>query len=285
MEEVPRAHEKGHRPDYSRPVSSEVRRPRRATARSLRGGARLGVEDAEAALRAYDAAAREEAEERYGDFVDLADTGQELIVELRDTYAETLDEATAEEYREAFDRRARKRFPASASSSTRRGRSRARRSDRLLGLELPALARARLPDGAPGAALARSLRDALRHRRGEQHLLPASAALGGSGLGRAVSARLRLRRQGEPLPDAREAAHRPRPGHRALLRADRAARRVGRSSAPSSGSFPPTSTGTTSGSPPRCERSRRAGTASSSATRAGSRPRSTTSSAATASRS
>lgn len=69
------------------------------------------VEDAEAALRAYDAAPREEAEERYGDFVDLADTGRDLLVELREAYAESLDDETAEEYREAFDRRARKRFP------------------------------------------------------------------------------------------------------------------------------------------------------------------------------
>ena len=68
-------------------------------------------EDAEAALRAYDAAPREEAEERYGDFVDLADTGRDLLVELREAYAESLDDETAEEYREAFDRRARKRFP------------------------------------------------------------------------------------------------------------------------------------------------------------------------------
>lgn len=69
------------------------------------------VEDAEAVLRAYDAAPREEAEERYGDFVDLADTGRDLLVELREAYAESLDDETAEEYREAFDRRARKRFP------------------------------------------------------------------------------------------------------------------------------------------------------------------------------
>jgi hypothetical protein len=69
------------------------------------------IEDAEAALRAYDAAPRPEAEERYGEFVDLADTGRDLLVELRDTYAQTLDEETAEEYREAFDRQARKRFP------------------------------------------------------------------------------------------------------------------------------------------------------------------------------
>jgi hypothetical protein len=69
------------------------------------------VEDAKAALRAYDAAPREEAEERYGNYVDLADTGRDLLVELREAYAESLDGATAAEYREAFDHRARRRFP------------------------------------------------------------------------------------------------------------------------------------------------------------------------------
>jgi hypothetical protein len=69
------------------------------------------VGDAEAALRAYDRADRDEAEERYGDFVDLADTGRDLLVELRETYASTLDDDLADEYRDVFDRRARKRFP------------------------------------------------------------------------------------------------------------------------------------------------------------------------------
>jgi hypothetical protein len=69
------------------------------------------VGDADAALRAYGRADRAEAEERYGDFVDLADTGRDLLVELRETYASTLDDDLADEYRDVFDRRARKRFP------------------------------------------------------------------------------------------------------------------------------------------------------------------------------
>jgi hypothetical protein len=69
------------------------------------------VDDAEAALQAYDRADREEAEERYGDFVDLADTGRDLLVEVRETYASTLEDELADEYRDAFDRRVRKRFP------------------------------------------------------------------------------------------------------------------------------------------------------------------------------
>jgi hypothetical protein len=69
------------------------------------------VGDTEAALQAYDRADRDEAEERYGDFVDLADTGRDLLVEIRETYASTLDDDLADEYREVFDRRVRKRFP------------------------------------------------------------------------------------------------------------------------------------------------------------------------------
>jgi hypothetical protein len=69
------------------------------------------IRDAEAALRAYDRAERDEAEERYERYRDLVETGQDELVELRDTYARTLDEDTAEEYEDAFNRQARKRFP------------------------------------------------------------------------------------------------------------------------------------------------------------------------------
>ncbi len=69
------------------------------------------IGDVEAALRAYDAAPRDEAEERYGDFVDLVDTGEDELTALRDTYARTLDDDAADEYRETFNRLARKRLP------------------------------------------------------------------------------------------------------------------------------------------------------------------------------
>ena len=69
------------------------------------------IHEAEAALRAYDRAERDEAEERYERYRELVETGQDELVELRDTYARTLDEDTAEEYEEAFNRRVRKRFP------------------------------------------------------------------------------------------------------------------------------------------------------------------------------
>jgi rubrerythrin len=69
------------------------------------------VEDTEAALRAYDRAERDEAEARYETYRDLAETGQDELVEIRDTYARTLDDETAEEYREVFNRLVRKRLP------------------------------------------------------------------------------------------------------------------------------------------------------------------------------
>lgn len=69
------------------------------------------LHDVDAALRAYDAAPADEAEERYGDYVDLVDTARDELEELRDAYAGTLDGETADAYREAFNDRARRRFP------------------------------------------------------------------------------------------------------------------------------------------------------------------------------
>lgn len=69
------------------------------------------IRDCEAALRAYDRAARDEAEERYGDYVDLVDSGREALVQYRDAYARTLDEEAAEEYEDLFNAVVRKRLP------------------------------------------------------------------------------------------------------------------------------------------------------------------------------
>jgi hypothetical protein len=63
------------------------------------------------AERTYDRAERDEAEERYGDFVDLVETGTEALADLRWSYAATLDEDAAEEYEEAFNRAVKKRLP------------------------------------------------------------------------------------------------------------------------------------------------------------------------------
>ena len=68
------------------------------------------IEDCKAAERAYNRAARDEAEERYGDYVDLVETGTELLAELRDNFATTLDEDAADEYTDSFNRAVLKRF-------------------------------------------------------------------------------------------------------------------------------------------------------------------------------
>ena len=69
------------------------------------------IGDVEAALRAYNEAPGDEAEERYGEFLDLVEAGQDELVEIRETYAQTLDEDAAEEYRDVFNRLVRKRLP------------------------------------------------------------------------------------------------------------------------------------------------------------------------------
>jgi hypothetical protein len=69
------------------------------------------LEDCDAAERAYDRAGREEAEERYGDYQDLVETGTELLADLRDNFAATLDDAAADEYEDAFNRAVARRLP------------------------------------------------------------------------------------------------------------------------------------------------------------------------------
>ena len=69
------------------------------------------IREAREAERAYDRAHRSEAEERYGDYVDLVETGTELLADLRDHYASTLDDDKAEEYERSFNRAVLKRLP------------------------------------------------------------------------------------------------------------------------------------------------------------------------------
>jgi hypothetical protein len=68
------------------------------------------IEDCVAAERSYTRADRDEAEERYGDYVDLVETGTEVLADLRDNFAATLDDDAAEEYEAAFNRAVLKRF-------------------------------------------------------------------------------------------------------------------------------------------------------------------------------
>ena len=69
------------------------------------------LEACDAAEREYDRADRAEAEERFGDYQELVEDGTEILAELRDNFASTLDEDTAEEYELAFNRAVQQRLP------------------------------------------------------------------------------------------------------------------------------------------------------------------------------
>ena len=69
------------------------------------------IEEAQERLDAYNRAQRDEAEELYGDYVDAVETGTELLADIRDAYARTLDEDIAEEYEAEFNRAVAKRLP------------------------------------------------------------------------------------------------------------------------------------------------------------------------------
>jgi hypothetical protein len=62
------------------------------------------------ARAAYAGAPREEAEDRFGEYQAWLADGTEALVRLRDNYSSTLDETTAREYEDAFNRAVRRRF-------------------------------------------------------------------------------------------------------------------------------------------------------------------------------
>jgi hypothetical protein len=69
------------------------------------------IEEADEAEAAYDRAGREDSEELFGDYMDVVESGAEVLADLRDHYASTLEGETADEYREAFNRAVLKRLP------------------------------------------------------------------------------------------------------------------------------------------------------------------------------
>jgi hypothetical protein len=69
------------------------------------------IRECDEAEEAYDRADRDEAEELYGDYMDLVETGTELLADLRDHYAGSLEEDAAEEYENAFNRAVLRRLP------------------------------------------------------------------------------------------------------------------------------------------------------------------------------
>jgi hypothetical protein len=70
---------------------------------------RDAIEEAEERLRRYNTAERDEAEELYGDYVDAVETGTELLADLRDNYAQTLEDP--DPYLRDFNRAVAKRLP------------------------------------------------------------------------------------------------------------------------------------------------------------------------------
>jgi len=60
-------------------------------------------------FEAYNHADREEAEELYGDYVDAVETGTEILADMRDHYAATVDDA--DEYIRTFNHVVAKRLP------------------------------------------------------------------------------------------------------------------------------------------------------------------------------
>lgn len=68
------------------------------------------LDDAAEADAAWTSADPEETEELYGDYQLVVDAIGERLYDLRETYAATLDGATAEEYRAEFNRVAARRF-------------------------------------------------------------------------------------------------------------------------------------------------------------------------------
>jgi DNA-binding transcriptional regulator YbjK len=62
-------------------------------------------------LAVYNRADREDAEELYGDYVLHVDAVKEILEDLRDTYARTLEEGVDEQYEREFNRAVAKRYP------------------------------------------------------------------------------------------------------------------------------------------------------------------------------
>jgi hypothetical protein len=68
------------------------------------------LEEAQDADDAWTHASRDEAEELYGDYQLVVDAIGERLLDVRETYAATLDDEAAAEYHAAFTRAATKRF-------------------------------------------------------------------------------------------------------------------------------------------------------------------------------
>ncbi len=67
------------------------------------------IDEVHERLAAYEQAERPEAEELYGDYVDAVETGTEILADMRDHYAATLEDPTSylREFNRAVARRLR----------------------------------------------------------------------------------------------------------------------------------------------------------------------------------
>jgi hypothetical protein len=70
------------------------------------------IEEANDRLEAYERAGRDEAEELYGDYVDAVETGTEILADVRDHYARSVDDP--DRYCAEFNKAVGKRLPAFA---------------------------------------------------------------------------------------------------------------------------------------------------------------------------
>jgi len=66
--------------------------------------------EAEAADAGWSRGPKDESEERFGEYQLIVDAVADRLYDVREAYASTLDEVTAEEYRSAFNHVAARRF-------------------------------------------------------------------------------------------------------------------------------------------------------------------------------
>ncbi|HEX4527354.1 MAG TPA: hypothetical protein VH108_11515 [Gaiellaceae bacterium] len=67
------------------------------------------IDEADARLDAYNDADRDAAEELYGDYLDAVETGTEILADMRDHYAQSLDEP--DRYLREFNKAVERRLP------------------------------------------------------------------------------------------------------------------------------------------------------------------------------
>jgi len=73
------------------------------------------IEEAAERLEVYNRADRDEAEALYGEYVDAVETATEILADVRDAYARTLEDGIDELYEAEFNRAVAKRWPPFAS--------------------------------------------------------------------------------------------------------------------------------------------------------------------------